>query len=292
MPELTTPVSYGKYLVAFVDLLGQREQVMKLSAMPPTPEFRDSILNVLTTSAGRVKTVRENLKHVFNDFRDRAVEKSALTRPEWKTAHFAALTEGFNFYQLGFSDSFVLGIPLSVDDRFGFARSSFAVSTALHAIALVTLKAMGEWGIPLRGGIDVGYGIDLYPNEIYGPASLCAYNLESEVAGYPRVVVGQGLLDELTRLEASQGTDWNSIASRQIAAKCREVLCHDPIDGLPMLNPLSKSVLGMNRANPTAVPKAIQWAHAQLAVHEKVADGKVAEKYRRLLVYLEAETKP
>jgi hypothetical protein len=58
MPEMTTPVSYGKHFVAFIDLLGQREQVTKLAALPPAPEFREQILNRLIEMFRAFRTFR------------------------------------------------------------------------------------------------------------------------------------------------------------------------------------------------------------------------------------------
>jgi hypothetical protein len=44
--------------------------------------------------------------------------------------------------------------------------------------------------------------IDIFPNEVYGPGLVSAHVLESEVAQYPRVVVGPGLMRYLAALQS------------------------------------------------------------------------------------------
>ena len=67
---------------------------------------------------------------------------------------------------------------------------------------LVTLV----WGHPARGGLDVGLGVEIAPGEVYGAALERAYQLESEVAQHPRLVIGKELvayLDFLTSRAAA-----------------------------------------------------------------------------------------
>src|SRR5208282_4925267 len=69
-----------------------------------------------------------------------------------------------------------------------------SVCSVLSAAAVVMLMSLANKH-PLRGGIDVGLATDIGPQEIYGAALGSAYRLESEEAGYPRIVIG----DELWR---------------------------------------------------------------------------------------------
>ena len=48
-------------------------------------------------------------------------------------------------------------------------------------------------GRPLRGGIDVGLGLEITADEVYGPALERAHYLESRLADYPCVLVGDEL---------------------------------------------------------------------------------------------------
>lgn len=82
-------------------------------------------------------------------------------------------------------------------EQFGPAIGVYGCFNAccmLHLLAL-SLKR------PIRGGIDVGLGIDLTDDEVYGPVLERAHFLESKVADYPRIVLGDDLTAYLDELE-------------------------------------------------------------------------------------------
>jgi hypothetical protein len=65
---------------------------------------------------------------------------------------------------------------------------------------------------PLRGGIDVGLATEIGPGEIYGTALERAYLLESKVAQYPRIVIGDELWKYLNSALAEFGEDKTPVA--------------------------------------------------------------------------------
>jgi hypothetical protein len=56
-------------------------------------------------------------------------------------------------------------------------------------------------GKPFRAGIDIGYATELKYGDVFGPAAIKAYEIEQKIAGYPRIVVGDTLLDYLDCLQ-------------------------------------------------------------------------------------------
>ena len=70
----------------------------------------------------------------------------------------------------------------------------------LHMVHVQTILLADE-GILLRGGITVG-DVALSYGQLFGPAVIRGYELESRVAGFPRIVVGQEVLDEVKRNRA------------------------------------------------------------------------------------------
>ena len=243
MTTKTHRMRYGFYLVAFIDVLGQQDGLKKLANVPPSENNRDEIFNLLLSTASRVRTLRETFTDAFMTLPSHLRENAEKVSPQTRD-HYLEFTSAFEFFHTGFSDAFVIGIPLFPDDRFASARNAMALVAVLHAIAYVALKAMGEWGIPIRGGVDVGVGVDLYPNEIFGPVTVSAYTLESKIADYPRIVIGSGLLNYVSWLEATQGSDWNAVKTRELAATCRRVVREAP-DDTPMLHICGASVLRM-----------------------------------------------
>jgi hypothetical protein len=104
---------------------------------------------------------------------------------------------------VGFSDSFVASVALRNDC--GELLPIVTAFSAMSAAAVVILMSLASKH-PLRGGIDVGLATETGPQEIYGTALERAYLLESQEAGYPRIVIGDELWryfsSELTRFQA------------------------------------------------------------------------------------------
>ena len=59
------------------------------------------------------------------------------------------------------------------------------------ASSFLTMLAQGQ---AIRGGIDVGIAVELSEQEIYGSALSRAYELESNTAHYPRIVLWEELV--------------------------------------------------------------------------------------------------
>jgi hypothetical protein len=88
---------------------------------------------------------------------------------------------------------------------------------------------------PIRGGIEVGLGLDIAENEVYGPVLEHAHYLESQRGDYPRVLVGDELMSYLRVVEtALQPTPFARVA-QSLAARCKKLITID-IDCLPMLD--------------------------------------------------------
>ena len=62
-------------------------------------------------------------------------------------------------------------------------------------------------GVPIRGGVEVGLGVEMFEHEYYGRVLVDAYLIESTAADYPRVLVGPRLLNYLAALERGPFTD-------------------------------------------------------------------------------------
>jgi len=170
----------GWHLVALLDVQGQRERFGELH-LPKSPEDAETIGDVLRQTAGFVLDLREAFDEQFESFEAGATSLMRRHKQEPVRPKF-----------FGFSDSFVASVPLRNDG--GDLLPIVRVFSALSAAAVVTLMSLASKH-PLRGGVDVGLGTDIGPQEIYGPVLGSAYRLESKEAGYPRVVIG----DELWR---------------------------------------------------------------------------------------------
>jgi|SRR5450631_3163310 len=131
-----------------------------------------------------------------------------------------SLEKGEDFFGIRvsqFSDTLVLSCPLG-DRRLVFALCVMAIATAQVVVAR---------GYYLRGAVVEGKLIHR-PDVIYGPALVAAYEVERDVAEYPRIVVTPGAEETLRR--AKRKFSWS-------------LLCRDR-DGLMYLNVLTPSHVG------------------------------------------------
>lgn len=186
-----------------------------------------------------------------------------------------------------FSDTVVIFLPLFRDEQHGFAKAAESLWAALMSVANLMLISLAA-GTPLRAGIDVGNGLDVSDNEVYGPVLVRAYRLESKIAEYPRAVIGDGLLRYLRFLEqqANDPTPWTGHAAERAAA-CKKLICTDPA-GVHMLHILAPEVLASGPNHRELPPKALHWITQELAIHEAAHDKVLMLRYRRLIEYFAA----
>jgi hypothetical protein len=271
-------------LVAFVDLLGQREELAKLAALPHTAESRPAVEQGLRRTAARVVRTRK----AFGDyFRVAATNRQSLRglTPSQVTEYNRM--RSLTFHQIGFSDSFAISVPLRETPEFGAATAAVGVWAALYGLTGMSLASLAE-GVPLRAGIDVERGIDIFENEVYGPALVNAYQLESRAAQYPRSVVGDGLLRYLDYLEGQPQTNkWSGIP-KTLAPRCRRLICQAPDDGRHMLHMLSDDILTLGQKFTEPASIANKWAREERDRFDQEGNDKLAGYYARLVKYFEA----
>jgi len=217
----------GHHLVAFLDVLGQRDKFRGLR-LPTNASEEEKVKEVLRQTAGFVLDLRRVFHKQFEVF-EKGAGMGAHTKEPLRP----------NF--VGFSDSFVTSVPLRNDG--GDLVRVATVFSALAASAIVMLTSLASKH-PLRGGIDVGLATEIGPGEIYGTALERAYVLESKVAQYPRIVIGDELLKYLNSVlaEFSKGETPVAKAITVITQKIMGLIATDT-DGRRILDYLGAVVV-------------------------------------------------
>lgn len=118
-----------------------------------------------------------------------------------------------------FSDNIVFGIELP--DKFDRENFQACLRNILEMCAYFQIAAFG-CGIAVRGGITVG---DFFCNDIFvwGKGLLRAYDLESKIAVYPRIILDTDVLDLIEEYDSVDG-------------KCHSA---EDVDGVTFLDYLS-----------------------------------------------------
>jgi hypothetical protein len=268
--------SLGHYLVAFLDVLGQRERFRQLE-LPKTPEDRAKVEQVLKDTAGFVSDLRNSFRKQFEAF-----QAGVASGP----LHHVQDSVRPDF--VGFSDSFVASVPLR-NDR-GDLIPIVRVFSALFAASTLMLISLASKHA-LRGGIDVGLATEIAEGEIYGTALERAYLLECQRAKYPRILVGDELWRYLSAalVEFGKSTTPSAKAAKAIVQKMMQLVSRDT-DGERIVDYLGPVLAEIRK--PGEAKTMIQPAYDFIVTEQhrllSIGDEKLGERYRLLRRYFES----
>ena len=173
------------YMVAFVDLLGQQEELSKMVSLPSKsePEEYEKFIEVLKKTIGSVKSLQEDAMSFFDVFTKEKENSLINIFPGFEK------TQPRQIKFQHFSDGLVIYVPLG--NRHELSAIS-AVYGVLLACGYLTLLGLAQKR-PVRIGISVGLGTEV-DDEIYGKVLADAYIAESKIAQMPRAVVTNDVL--------------------------------------------------------------------------------------------------
>lgn len=141
-------------------------------------------------------------------------------------------------------------------------------------------------GVACRGGLEIGIAAKYQRVGIYGPALYKAYRLESEVAQYPRIVIGKDLVDHLNEsLKDSQDTK-EARVRRIMAEKCLALIFEDT-DGAFALDYAHQSIRDADPNCRTLLEGAYKFAIEEWNKFTKERNHKLAARYFLLVNYLD-----
>jgi hypothetical protein len=247
--------------------------------LPKSPEETATVGEVLRQTAGFVLDLREAFEEQFGRFEAGA---SSLVLRHTKQP----VRPRF----VGFSDSFVTSVSLRNEG--GDLVGIVTVFSALSAAAIVMLMSLAT-NHPLRGGIDVGFATEIGPQEIYGSALGSAYHLESNEAGYPRIVIGDELWRyfkaALANFQAQKTPVAQAIAA--ITERMMGLIATDR-DGKQILDYLGQTMVQHAGAGGGQKNELVRRAYNFVLVEQKriVEEGnaKLIDRYESLRRYVES----
>jgi hypothetical protein len=187
---------------------------------------------------------------------------------------------------MNFSDSLI--VFMSLDSTKGAEVPTQGIMGIFAAAALTFLGCL-HIGHPIRGGIDVGLGFEPTPGEIYGPALSRAYALESKVAQYPRIVIGEELVRCIGEIENQCSNDAYSSATHMVASHCMKAIEYDK-DGLPFidyLGPYFKDLISKSANDATFVDMAYDKVIGFGNKYKDERNSQLAFRYTLLRSYFE-----
>lgn len=277
---------FGHYMMGVFDVLGQSRKLEEQAgiSLRDDPAERRRVLANLKDTAGVVLEFRRMFRMFFEAAARSAGRADSLPEPQ-RSEMRAAMAS--NVLLWGVSDSIFVAVPLAWD-RHPAARV-FDMYRSLLAAGSVWLAALSA-NHPIRGGMEIGTGIDIEPGEIYGQGLAAAYRLESRVAGYPRIVVGPTCMNFLDAVK--RGADASDIGSRMaasVADLCLAMLREDA-DGHTVVDGLGETMLERSREVPDfreQFPRAYENVRTQHRHFRDTGNVELAARYEALRAYFD-----
>lgn len=289
MPRLQEPeyqLDVANYAVAFIDLLGQRVALrgQGLLAEPKTAQDHEQLLRTLRASVGSISALQRHAEDLIEASAPRPDSPLRAKLPPDKHSAWDELQK-LKLTTQRWSDGLMLFSSLgdrSVKCHMNSVYRLFVLTAALCFIGLASKR-------PLRGAIEVAWGVELNPGELHGAAVARAYELESEVADYPRIVVGPNLLQYIELQSQNPGTEHHDQVGKALAEFCLDVIVQDA-DGHWMLHYLgdryADAITGSH--HDELYRKAKSYVLAQLDKHRSDKNTKLAFRYTHLADYFNA----
>jgi len=233
--------NYSYYLVAFIDVLGQKEAFKDIKDLPTTEEEKKRLMEAHSETALFI----DDLRGWFDDFFVAYTEdkESPYSVPEDKKELFDEMRKSV-LSHTRFSDCIQAYVPLqSKKYHSPCINGIYGVLSACGGMFLLSLARKK----PLRIGIDIGIATELGDNEVYGPGFFSAYELESKIAQYPRIVIGDTLINYLMNLSHKKSQLPDQIKEdleicKVMADNCLKMFIRD-LDGFTVLDYLGKNFI-------------------------------------------------
>lgn len=211
-----TDLVISNYAAAFIDVLGQRDQLRGCGLLP---DNKDEIISIAKKTIATVQDLHSSFEDFYSGLTERTTK---IVVPKGQQHELEKLQKISLKYQR-FSDGLVVYLSLMGDMRPELLNGLYGLIASCGSLCLLGLIRH----TPIRGGVDVAWGVELNSNELYGCVVAKAYELESEIAKYPRVVVGDHVVNYLNIARELKGNDISSIYNREIASVCLSMLVRD-----------------------------------------------------------------
>ena len=270
-------VSVGYYCVCFLDFLGQKSELQNLRDAKDSSVDRETEMRRMMHLGADLQIFRElatNLIDRIDHPSDLADTLSPSDRERLIRLKKADIRMNF------FSDSTVLTVKLAAIEK---QRPVMSIFTLIEAVSTLLVTSLID-GVPIRGGIDIGFGVPLTENEVYGTSLARAYKLESVTARWPRIAVGSELISYLNdQLSGAMGNDDESRMCRKFAQESLSRI----VDwkGEKMIDFLDDTQKEVLQQKPEILAKLVSNVLSQ---KNSAPDKDIRTKYEELIEYWES----
>lgn len=267
------------YAAAFIDLLGQRAA---LEGCGLAPNSKEEFIKIAKQSVGAIQNLHCQFNHFYSAINQGP--DSSRVRPEHRELHLRMKRTQLKFQR--FSDGLFSYISLVADANHLPINGIYGLISSCGALCFLGLAS----GQPIRGGLDIAWGVELNQNELYGCVVARSYQLESEAAKFPRIVLGNEMMNYLHQYASMPGQELEVQYVRAMATACLEMIHQDIEDGLFCIDYLGekfRQYIGSTVDNQI-FHDARTFIREQLDLFQSVDDKKLFDRYKILDRYFES----
>lgn len=270
------------YCVSFIDILGQRLEYKDEGLLPEfkSKEEKEKFELKVRNTIGKIDFLQlaaDKFVNAVISFKSPDREKLSPDRRE-----IYDKVKEVHLIRQRWSDGLVYFISLGEGD----------VKCPIQGvyIQLITICYLCFFGliskIPLRGSMDIAWAEELHKGELYGAAVAKAYELENNVAQYPRMVVGQRVVDYLIfNLNKSVSDNYDEVD--KIFAKTSLNMLAQDFDGYYVAHYLGEAFQHMVSQNlhKDMYQEALNFIQEQCKKWKDERNTKLSWRYNQLLLY-------
>jgi hypothetical protein len=273
----------ANYCISFVDLLGQRAEYKGEALLPQSESDRRHFLNKIKKTINPIYHLQKDAsQYTEAALNYKGTLKNTLSEDQQEL--YDQMRE-IKLKQQRWSDGLVYFVSLQQEDVKCPIHGIFHILGTVGSLCFVGLCRKH----PIRGSVDISWGVELHPGELYGAAVANAYELESEIAQYPRIVIGERVVEYLEAYLQNPDTDMFNELNRSLAERCLGMIAID-FDDNYILNYLGQDF----KENITKVKHerlfelAFQFVNEQLEIWRKKKNTKLSMRYSQLFSYFQA----
>jgi len=265
----------SNYAAVFIDILGQRDSMKGCGLVP---DNKDDFLAVAKKSIGVISQLHSSFNTFYESLTKATMNLKIPEEHRDKYSHLQAATLKFQ----RFSDGLVVFISLAEDSTHSPINGVYGLIASSGSLCLLGLAGKN----PIRGGAEIAWGVELNESELYGCVVAKSYELESEVAKYPRIILGDEIINYLQVLSQNMEKDINSQYRKKMAETCIEMVCETP-DGNHMVDFLGEGFRKYiaSTLDATVYNEALSYVEEQLAHWRNEKNSKLTGRYKTLHEY-------
>ena len=271
------------YCVSFVDILGQRDALKGQNILPDVrnEDTKKEFRAVVRNSVGAIIKLQE-LADTFRQGYSKPFPTRDLLNKEEKSLYDKMKAQKPK--QQRWSDGLVYFSPLGGENNHCPMNAIFEIFGLSGILCFIGLAN----SMPVRGAIEISWGVELHHSELYGAVVKNSYELESSVAQSPRIVVGQYAIDYLRShfVEPIDEGDKLAAYNRDLAEICLNMVVVDQ-DGYHILDYLGRTFTHTvtREKRPSLYKLAYSFICKEYEEHFKNRNTKLSIRYAWLKGY-------